>query len=307
MVSFRIIARRILGRRGTFLLRNILSELYFLIHHGNDLKSREDGITAMVCTYNEEDWIKPSLLSIKDLADEYIVVDSSTDSTPQIISQLKYEHGLPIRLFKMRAGDLVSARNLVLKEARYKWILHWDADFIAKPELIDVVKKLVVNLDRRRHYLVYWQMIRLCGDIYHVCENPYHVEHWLFTWSSKLRYKWVGKYDSLIAPLYMYKAIYIEKPLGLHLTTVRNPKRLFIKWIWWKYRQEADEYARSKGSVEDFVKSKAKELYGVEDIEEAGKILIKEMTSKLPQYKESLFGELPALLLMRARELGLIS
>lgn len=32
----------------------------------------------MVCTYIEEDLIEPSLLLIKDLVDEYVVVDSQT-------------------------------------------------------------------------------------------------------------------------------------------------------------------------------------------------------------------------------------
>ena len=49
-----------------------------------------------------------------------MVVDSSTDSTPVIINGLKYTYGLPIKLFRMRAGDPVTARNLVLKEATSK-------------------------------------------------------------------------------------------------------------------------------------------------------------------------------------------
>jgi len=61
-----------------------------------------------------------SLLSVKDLVREIMVVDSSTDSTPVIINGLKYTYGLPIKLFRMRAGDPVTARNLVLKEATSK-------------------------------------------------------------------------------------------------------------------------------------------------------------------------------------------
>ena len=43
----------------------------------------------MVITYNEEDWIEPSILSIKDLVDEYVIMDSSTDRTPDIIERVK--------------------------------------------------------------------------------------------------------------------------------------------------------------------------------------------------------------------------
>jgi len=97
-------------------------------------------------------------------------------------------------------------------------------------------------------------MIRVCGDLQHVCKDPYHIEHWPFTWSLKLRYQWVDKYDSLIAPIYMYKATYIPKPLGIHLALVRRPHRLFIKYSWRRFRKEADYYAR-KELLDGFVKN----------------------------------------------------
>ena len=78
----------------------------------------------MVCTYNESDWIELSLLSIKDLVDEYIVVDNSTDETPEIIKQVTREHGLNVKIYRIPWGDLVKARSIALKESSYKWILH---------------------------------------------------------------------------------------------------------------------------------------------------------------------------------------
>lgn len=86
-MHWRVLARRILERRGTFLVRNVVSSLAFhcgLIPPANTL-GREDGISALTCTYNEEDWVEVSLLSLKDLADEIVVLDSSTDRTPDIV------------------------------------------------------------------------------------------------------------------------------------------------------------------------------------------------------------------------------
>jgi len=83
----RIYARKILGRRGTFLLRNIVSDLFYYTGFGEKI-DRPDGIAAVTISYNEEDWIRYSLLSIKDLVDEYIVMDSSNDRTPEIIREL---------------------------------------------------------------------------------------------------------------------------------------------------------------------------------------------------------------------------
>jgi hypothetical protein len=46
----------------------------------------KDGVSFIVPVKDEEEWIKPCLLSIKDVADEIIVVDRSLeDNTPKII------------------------------------------------------------------------------------------------------------------------------------------------------------------------------------------------------------------------------
>ncbi len=305
MASLRRIARRILGRRGTFILRNLLSAIYYLF--GSCENSKPEGITAMVCTYNEEDWVDISLLSIKDLVDEYIVVDSSTDNTSQKILELKEKHKLPIRLYRIGAGDLVSARNLVLKEARYRWILLWDADFVATQRLVEKVRELTRQLPKDKCFLVYWKMVLLCGTPLHVCRNRYHVEHWMFTWSSKLRYKWLDSVESLFAPLYLYRVIYIDEPLGFHLSYVRSPKRLAMKMIWWRFKREADEFMRRGGSLEEFALKKARELYGMDSLEELGRRFIREMMEELPMCDEPICELIPRQVIERARKLGILA
>ena len=47
--------------------------------------TRKQGISALMRVKNEVDWVELSVLSIKDFVDEIIIVDSSTDSTTQII------------------------------------------------------------------------------------------------------------------------------------------------------------------------------------------------------------------------------
>ncbi len=167
--SFRAIARRLLVRRGTFTLRNTTSTLAFYIGFRDDPRIRPQGISAMVALYNEEDWIEPSLLSIKDLVDEYIVMDSSNDNTPNIIKRLREEHGLNIKYHWIPPGNLAHIRNSILARANYRWILHWDGDFIMKEDSVSFIKSLLEGLDPRRHYLIYWPWITLCGDIYHTC------------------------------------------------------------------------------------------------------------------------------------------
>jgi glycosyltransferase involved in cell wall biosynthesis len=300
MFSPRYYIRRFLGRRGTFFLRNMLSEFSFKlgVYKGPREEGKEPGISAMVCTYNEEDWIVPSMLSIENLVDEYIVVDSSTDKTLDLIQGLKEERGLNVRIFRIPPGSLSEARNLALKEAKFKWVLHWDADFVMFDWASNFVKDFTSSLDPRRHHLVYWPWICLCGDLRHLCgRDPYHVEHWLFTYSSSLVYKDLfirgTPMDHLIAPLKLFKAIYIDRVLGLHLKARRNLRRLALKQLWWKFRKEFQEGAFRGLSYEEIAKRKALELNGTDDLEEVGRRILGKQVTTLPMYD----GEYPSVLI----------
>jgi len=300
LVSLWVLGRRLLGRRGTFLLRSIASELAFRVglYERADETGREDGISAMVCTLNEEDWVVPSLVSVEDLVDEYVVVDSSTDRTPELVERLKEERGLNARLFKIPPGSLTAAKNLAIKEARHKWILHWDADFVAFESMPKRVKEIVESLDARRHYLVYWKYLTFCGDLAHLCSNPYHVEHWLFTYSSKIRCEDLdfGRgivMDALVAPLRLYKAVYVDEVLGVHLAYVRRPERLAAKLLLGQRRKELKEAVARGASFDEALRASARKAYETEDLREAGLRIIAEMTSKLPKYE----GPLPKILL----------
>lgn len=300
---FRVFVRKILGRKGTFFLRNVLSHIFIksgFVEPANKV-SKANGISAMVLTCNDPDWIEPALLSIKDLVDEYVVIDSSTDETPEIIMGVKEMYGLNLRMYRTPPGDVVKARNLGLRKANYKWILIWDSDFIAKPEIAREIKKLIYGLDSKYYYLVYWPMIKLCGDLFHLCREIFHVEHWLYTWSPKLKYRRLGMHDSLIAPLTMYKAVTINKPLGYHLVTVRNPVKIAIKRLTWKQR-DAEELLKQGLSIEEVAKKKARKLYNTDDLEELGRMFIAESISNLPCYDKEIFGDYPYILKKYVKE-----
>ncbi len=288
--------RKLLGRKGVFILRSIVSEVSFRLNliPPSTSTGREEGISAMVCTYNEKDWIEPSLLSIKDLVDEYIVVDSSTDETPKIIENLAREHGLNVKLYRLPWGDLVKARNLVLKRSKYKWILHWDGDFVASDEMPSFIKRLINSIDDNRYFLIYWPMACLDVDLFHQDPKfPLHIEHWLFTYSDNLRYEWIGIYDTLIAPLRYYKPMYVDKILGLHLRTVRNPVRLLYKYLWWLMRKEGQE---KKMSIDEYVRMKIKEIFNTSNIEEAARIYIENRLKSLVKYDRNKYINYPKVL-----------
>ncbi len=303
MVSFTVLVRRMLGRSGTFLLRSALSGLAYHVglYEYADSTGRDDGISAMMCTYNEEEWVEPSMLSAKDLVDEYVVIDSSNDRTPEIVKEVAEVHGLKVKLIRIPPGNIGIAKMTAMKNSSYKWLMALDADMVLHEHAAKEIKGMVESVDQRRHYLIYWKYLLLCGDVHHVCsDNPYHIEHWLFTYSSKLTYKYLdqgGVYlETLMAPLRLYKPVLIDKVLGVHLAGVRSPEKLALKHIRSHHRRELLKEWDRGVKIDEVLTRICRQVYGVDSLKELGERLLREMLNKLPRYDEGMFGPLPRVL-----------
>ncbi len=102
------------------------------------------GISVIIITYNEEENIKDclnSLLKVDYPKDRYevIVVDSSTDSTPEIVSEYK-----KVRLIKSRKG-FSQQRNKGWNHAVFNIIAFVDADTIVPSEYLKIIDKTFKN------------------------------------------------------------------------------------------------------------------------------------------------------------------
>ena len=86
-------------------------------------------ISIIVPSYNSEKTIEKNIKSLLNQnykkKYEIIVVDSSTDETPQIVSKF------PVKLIKQRHVGPAAARNLGVKKAKGKTIVFIDSDCIA--------------------------------------------------------------------------------------------------------------------------------------------------------------------------------
>jgi len=86
-------------------------------------------LSAALIVKNEERFLEQCLLSIKEIVDETVVVDTgSTDRTKQIAK----ECGARLHDFKW-TDDFAAARNCALDRSRGEWILYIDADERARP------------------------------------------------------------------------------------------------------------------------------------------------------------------------------
>src|SRR3989344_8259075 len=103
-------------------------------------------LSVVIIAKNEQEVIGGCLGSVKDLADEIIVVDSgSTDDTVKIAREL-------VAKIISASGDYASLRNVGLKAASGEWIFYIDADERVSPELTNEIRETVnYPLDARRY------------------------------------------------------------------------------------------------------------------------------------------------------------
>jgi hypothetical protein len=84
-----------------YIAREILSFLLSVGLVAPPSSFRPNGISLMIGTKNEE-WIDLSLRSAKEFADEIVVVDKSTDDTPDIIRKVSSEEQLNLKLIRYK-------------------------------------------------------------------------------------------------------------------------------------------------------------------------------------------------------------
>ena len=97
-------------------------------------------LSVVIITYNEERNITRCLNSVKDLADEIVVVDSnSTDKTVEIARKF----GANV-YFQDFLGH-IQQKNLALGKASHSFVLSLDADEALSDELRQSIQKIIVN------------------------------------------------------------------------------------------------------------------------------------------------------------------
>ncbi len=121
-------------------------------------------ISVSIITFNEEDRIKDAIKSVKEIADEIVVVDShSTDSTCRIAEDLG------AKVFYKTFEDYGSQKNFGIEKTSCEWVLNIDADERLSDELIKSIKDFKESspvhngyyINRRTAYLGRW--IKQCG------------------------------------------------------------------------------------------------------------------------------------------------
>lgn len=120
-------------------------------------------LSVVIITFNEERNIERCLNSVKNIADEILVVDSfSTDNTKEIC--LKYR----VKFIENAFEGHIEQKNFAMRYAENEWVLSLDADEALTPELEQIILKMKENptckgysMNRRTYYCGHW--VKYCG------------------------------------------------------------------------------------------------------------------------------------------------
>jgi glycosyltransferase involved in cell wall biosynthesis len=144
-------------------------------------------ISAVIITYNEEKRLEAALKSLKDVADEIVVVDRYSDDDTVKLAR-KYTD----RVFLRKWTDFSDQKNYGNGKARFPWILSLDADERLSPGLREEILRLKAQeeepgisgfkIPRRIFYLGRW--------VRHTAWNP-DLKIRLFRHQKA---RWEGKY-----------------------------------------------------------------------------------------------------------------
>lgn len=100
-------------------------------------------LTVALATYNEEKNIGACLKSVKDIADEIVIVDgASSDKTVEIVTQ----YGAKVTVVKNEKIFHINKQK-ALDLASHEWILQLDADERVTPDLAKEIKQITVMND----------------------------------------------------------------------------------------------------------------------------------------------------------------
>lgn len=251
-------------------------------------------ISIMVVAYNEEEWVKESILSVIDYVDDVVFVDdNSTDSTLEKVRSIKSDKLKIYAYDDHKTIGLGNLKNFCKDRTKNEIVVRWDADFIAYDqigELFDYIVRSSVIYDS-------WALTgpEVFGDAYHCWTEKkiYGPELYVF----KKQIVTFGQYNGFHAyPLINGRNerdwSKMKKHYWLHMNNLKSIDKL-------AYRLFMNPYMLS-GSELPYYEWAGQELYDGKTPEEAKEIMYNSITSRVIDvvpFNFDKFGEHPKILL----------
>lgn len=256
------------------------------------------GLSAIVRVKDEETWLEPCIRSIATVADEIVAGDNgSTDGSLEILRRLELELGGKLRVHECGEAGIRSLTNALLERTGYRWVIRWDADFVARtegPQSIQLFREWLRELDDRRYYIVYPRMVELAGDLGHQrVETATRGDCHCFTSSPALRYVYDRSgFEAPEVPSY-YGAYRFVMPTFFHVD-VKSDRRMFLSHVWKQYLRDPNR--ASFDTFEAYVDEALRNGWEGMGIEAAAAAWAADHFRHLVPYDKERHGDYPSLL-----------
>ncbi len=266
--------------------------------HAVPRPDRPPGVSAIVRAKDEAEWLELSIRSIQGLADEIIIGDNgSTDETPEILTKLQHDLQDQIIVMKKPDLDIKDLTNSLIERTRFRWVIRWDADFVARtdgPQSISHLRRWLFDLDPRRYVCAYLRMVELCGDVFHQRpKTASRADCHCVTYSNGLRYVYdKAGYEAPKIPRW-YRVLRYEIPTFFHVD-VKPAPRMFLSFLWKRYLTDPER--RRYPCFKAYVELELKERWEGRGINEAAALWAASAFRELVPYDRDRFGDYPTLL-----------
>jgi hypothetical protein len=281
---------------------------------------RPDGISAVVRVRGEEEWLEPAVLSIAEFADEILVLDNgASEAARASIERLRAGLGARLTAVPCPDLDLFELSNLGLERARFRFVVRWDADFVGHtdgPGDLRHVRRFLLDLDRRRYFLVTLPAAEVAGDLRHqVPDRRVRHDGQAHTASARARFVRVTRQtataalgaadrplrerarltlalESLAVP--PYYAVLRWPTIAYFHVHVKPARHLLLRHFWLEWLGAAD--GAGHPTLEAYALEQARVRWGIADAEAAAAHLVRRLCAGLVPFDPDACGPYPALL-----------
>lgn len=177
-------------------------------------------VSVLILARNEENQIADCILSVRDFADEILLIDDcSTDHTVEIAENL----GAKIFRRDMN-GDWGAQKNFAISQAQFDWIFSIDADERVNPELAKKIHELVLKNDQRFAYR--------CARLSYFFGQPLKHGGWFPDYVTRLMPRSETHVDGIVHEKFIHNRKEISLPLDEFLIhyTYRDWDHYFSKF-----------------------------------------------------------------------------
>ncbi|MFC1898222.1 glycosyltransferase [Candidatus Cloacimonadota bacterium] len=257
---------------------------------------RRNGISVMIRVRDEEEWIAKSLLSLNEFADEVVVVNNnSLDYTLEEIEKVRKKLKYDLILENEISNDICNVSNHALSLTSYRWIFRWDSDFVAYTSDVRNIKKLrkyLLNLPRKKHYLIFPLTVSFAGDLFHVkTGKETNSEGYIHTWHPKLKYVKKGKFESLYVPFF-YRIKRLKEIFFVHIGSAKPLRKILHRFFWLYWQFHLDEFPE----IEQFIDHEAEGKWNGLKPEKIAVTEFRRLILPIRKFDKSEFGDYPELM-----------